>query len=50
METERNLDVKMAGVLVEVPDRRVVAVRDEKSCYPLAPPRLTPPPGDHSRH
>jgi len=40
----------MTGVLVEVPDGRVIAVRYEKTRYPLTPPRVAATPGDHARH
>jgi len=40
----------MAGVLVEIPDGRVVAVRDEKTRDPLATSQVAAPPGDYARH
>ena len=40
----------VTGVLVEVPDGRVVAERDEKTGDPLAPSVVAAPPGDYPGH
>ena len=45
-----NLDVEVTGVLVEVPDGRVVTVGDEKPCDPLSPPGVAAAPRDHAGH
>ena len=45
-----NLDVQMTGVLVEIPNGSVIAVRDEKASDPMAPSGVAAPPGDDARH
>jgi len=50
MQAKTDLDIQVSGVFVEVPDGCVVAVGDEITRYPVAPPRLTTPPGDYTRH